>query len=78
MHPASSAQSRRVGVEIEFSGLSVRTAAEQVAGTFGGALAPRTPYEIAVTGTTLGDFQVEVDFALLKRLGQARTPDADG
>ncbi len=64
---------RRVGVEIEFSGLTVARAAETVRRTFGGTLRARTDYEIDVTGTALDDFRVEVDVALLKRLGQARS-----
>lgn len=64
---------RRVGVEVEFAGLPVQTVAEQVVAVLGGDLTVHTDYEIQVSSTRLGDCTVEVDFALLKRLGQART-----
>lgn len=67
-----SRKKRRVGVEIEFTGLPVRKVAEQVAAVLGGMLNVRTDYDIQVQDTQLGDCVVEVDFALLKRLGQAR------
>lgn len=63
---------RRVGVEIEFAGLTVQTAAEQVVEVLGGTANTLTDYEIEIVDTELGEFLVEVDFALLKRLGQAR------
>lgn len=67
---------RRVGVEIEFSGLPVRAAAELIRTTYGGELHPHTDYEIEVRDSALGDFRVEVDVALLKRFGQARVEAA--
>lgn len=75
MNPAT--RKGRVGVEIEFSGLSVATAAGIVAATFGGEPRARTEYEIEVHRTELGDFRVEVDFALLKRLAQTRADSGE-
>ncbi len=63
---------RHVGVEIEFAGLPVHQVAEHIVSVLGGTLKVHTDYEIQVCTTALGDCTVEVDFALLKRLGQAR------
>lgn len=63
---------RRVGVEIEFAGLPVEAAADRVVAVLGGTKTVRTDYVIEIGDTDLGEFLVEVDFELLKRLGQAR------
>jgi hypothetical protein len=52
---------RRVGVEIEFNGLSVTQAAETVQALFGGETAQDLPNTCDVTGTALGDFRCELD-----------------
>jgi hypothetical protein len=67
-----SGRPRRVGVEIEFGELPVEEAARIVAGTFGGTVTPRSDYERTVRDTSLGDFVVEIDFELLKKLGAER------
>ena len=63
---------RRVGVEIEYIGLDVVRSAELVRATFGGQLVHCNDYEISVNGSELGDVRVELDFALLRQMGQER------
>jgi hypothetical protein len=52
---------RRVGVEIEFLGLSARDAALVLARHFGGATDAEDPYAYRIQGTRLGDLLVEMD-----------------
>ncbi|TVQ86267.1 MAG: alpha-L-fucosidase [Chromatiaceae bacterium] len=64
---------RRVGVEIEFSGLSIDEVAAlvrtELAGP-AGRLVPTGRYEIDVEGDAAGPWRVELDFGLLKSLGR--------
>ncbi len=55
---------RRVGVEIEFSGLSALRAAEAVAARLGGAVRLVSPHLAFVEGAEFGDFRVELDMRL--------------
>ena len=52
---------RRVGVEIEFGGLDVDRSAELVRDVFGGEIEKRTAHRSKVTGTRIGDFEIELD-----------------
>ncbi len=61
---------RRVGVEIELSGLDIDQTARLVAETIAGAVTSPSRYERSVTGDPAGDWQVELDFTLLKDLGR--------
>lgn len=67
---------RRMGVEIEFAGMSLQDIAQLTQELFGGKIDPRSDYEIFVRGTQLGSFQgdfgIELDFAYLKKLGRER------
>lgn len=71
---------RRVGVEIEFSGLNIDEAAELLRSTLfpdgGGALTHPGRYEIAVTGDAAGDWEIELDFAFLKSMGRRERDDS--
>jgi hypothetical protein len=58
---------RRVGVEIEFGGLSVATTAEAVLKVFGGSLRWDGIHRAIVTTTTFGEFRVELDMSLAHR-----------
>ncbi len=76
----SQGDERRVGVEIELSGLTITETAELVRATLfgahGGELLHPGRYEIALRGDAAGDWQVELDFAFLKSLGRrARSQD---
>ncbi|WP_462320748.1 amidoligase family protein [Halochromatium sp.] len=75
----SDGQERRVGVEIELSGLTITETAELVRETLfgakgfgagGGEMLHPGRYEIALRGDPAGDWQVELDFAFLKSLGR--------
>ncbi|MGF9758727.1 amidoligase family protein [Microvirga sp. 0TCS3.31] len=65
---------RRVGVEVEFLGPSVRAAAGALARDLGGFVEPEDPHAIKVRGTRIGDLSVELD---LRHIHPARHPDLD-
>jgi hypothetical protein len=52
---------RRVGVEIEFMGISARAAAEALRLGLGGTMVELDPHAFLVQGTRLGDLEVELD-----------------
>jgi hypothetical protein len=66
---------RRVGVEIEFSGLTLEQSADILCDLFGSSLTQPGRYEIEVHGDPAGPWQVELDFAFLKALGRRRLDD---
>ncbi len=61
---------RRLGVEIEFSGLDLDETAALVAGAVGGGIQSPGRYERSIDGDPAGAWEVEVDFGLLKELGR--------
>jgi hypothetical protein len=65
---AGTGRARRVGVEIEFAGLSVLDAANLVQRLFGGTLAEESIHRVAVRSTNLGDFTVELDASIVHPL----------
>ncbi|GJD53388.1 hypothetical protein OPKNFCMD_6163 [Methylobacterium crusticola] len=67
---------RRVGVEIEFMGLSARAAAAALASGLGGRIAEEDPHAFALAGTRLGDLRVELDLRLAHP--QRRAPPPPG
>jgi hypothetical protein len=67
---------RRVGVELEMSGIGLDALARIVARHFGLAVEADGRYERRLTGDAAGDWKVELDFDLLKRMGrEERDPD---
>jgi hypothetical protein len=52
---------RRVGVEVEFTGLHARAAAQALHAGLGGTVAEEDPHAFLVRGTCLGDLAVELD-----------------
>ena len=52
---------RTIGLEIEFSNLDCRSAAELVLKAFGGDILEEDPYRFGVLSRALGDFRVELD-----------------
>ena len=64
----NSLRQRRIGVEIEYSNLPLERSARIISGLFGGTIEKRSRYDYRVTGTELGDFALELDLKLLKRL----------
>lgn len=61
---------RKVGVEIELGGLDIQTLSKLVADFFDLEVIPQSRYEYRLTGDSAGEWQVELDFDLLKRWGR--------
>lgn len=73
-------QPRRIGVEIEFSGLSIEETADLLRAELTGAagkLVQLGRYEISIEGDPAGPWQVELDFGLLKSLGRRERVEQD-
>ncbi len=68
-------QPRRVGVELEMSGGKLDDFARCVATFFGLEMLNHGRYERVLRGDEAGDWVVELDFDLLKRLGREAWPD---
>ncbi|MEE4185618.1 MAG: amidoligase family protein [Gammaproteobacteria bacterium] len=68
---------RRVGVEIEFSGLSLEDAAWLLAQQAQLQQRAISDYEIVLEGDSAGDWRVERDQELLKQLGRERADSAE-
>ncbi|MGL1832451.1 amidoligase family protein [Rhodocyclaceae bacterium SMB388] len=66
---------RRVGVEMEMSGLALDALAACVADFVGARVETRGRYERVLEGDPAGDWIVELDFDLLKRLGREARKD---
>ena len=62
---------RRIGVEIEFGGLDLDRAAELVEQTFGGRIERPSPHVRKVTGTGIGDFEIELDAQMVHPKSEA-------
>lgn len=73
----SEGEERRLGLELEFIGLDLRRTAEIVQKCFGGEKQPLSDYELRLEGTEFGDFQVELDFAYLKKMGREKRDRKD-
>lgn len=65
---------RRLGVELEFSGLDIASASAIVEDAFGGSIEEISAFEHRVGNTRLGDFNVELDFEYLKTIGREEEP----
>lgn len=61
-------EQRRVGVEIELTGVDPGIIASQIENLFGGKLSEKTRFEIDVIDTRFGDFKLELDSSYLKQL----------
>lgn len=68
---------RRLGVEIEFSGLELNQIAGLTREVLGGDIETVSDYECYVRNSRLGDFGIELDFAYLKKLGRERQPSVE-
>lgn len=67
----ASGDPRRVGVELEMNGLTLEQLSAEVARHLGLEIRPRGGrYERALTGDPAGEWRVEFDFDLLKKLGR--------
>ncbi|PIW30589.1 MAG: amidoligase enzyme [Rhodospirillales bacterium CG15_BIG_FIL_POST_REV_8_21_14_020_66_15] len=67
---------RRVGIEIEFTGVDVPTAADVVRNAFGGGTAAEDPHRLILEDTEFGDFVVELDARILHK-GTASSDGGD-
>lgn len=69
---APDGEPRRVGVELEFSGIPLDQVVDLMQKHLGGEVETVSPYELFLCDSKLGDFAVELDFAWLKRRGRER------
>ncbi len=65
-------ESRKVGLEVEFSGVELERVAEIIHSLYGGEVEERNRYDYRITGTSLGDFAIELDARLLQKMVQQR------
>ena len=68
---------RRLGVEIEFTGMEVDSIVDTIITQFGGCADTLSDYEVNVIDTSLGQFGVELDFSYIKRISRERHESAD-
>ena len=52
---------RRIGVEIEYAGVTIERSAELVQSLYGGSISQSDPFGATVTDTEFGEFRIEVD-----------------
>ena len=64
---------RRVGVEIEFSGVAPEIIARTIVELYGGKAVEQTRFEFDVVDTRFGDFKLELDSSYLKQLAVEET-----
>lgn len=64
---------RRIGVEIEMSGIELPVIADQLVAHYGGAIERISDYEFKVNGTALGNFKVDLDFEYLQKVHRDNT-----
>jgi hypothetical protein len=69
---------RRLGIELEFAGIDLDTISTLVMNVFGGQKIRASPFEYTVTGTTWGDFSIEIDISLLKNRRYLKLLDTMG
>ena len=61
---------RSVGFEIEFAGLGIQQSAEIIASLYGGDIQRNHRHHVEVTGSELGDFRIELDARILRKMAQ--------
>lgn len=59
---------RKVGLEIEFSGIEIYKVAEIIQECYGGRLEEKNRYHFEILGTEIGDFRVELDARILRKM----------
>ncbi len=65
-------EERRIGFEIEVSGVELSMIACQINIVYGGRIEEISPYEFFVHDTELGKFRIELDFAYLKNYAREK------
>ncbi len=68
---------RRIGVELEMTGLDVAELGRIVARHLGGVAEVVSPYELRIGGDDAGDWRVELDYEYLKRKGREEAPEPE-
>ena len=63
-----SGEARKVGVEIELSGVAPEQMAQAIVDLYGGEIVENTRFEFDVVDTVHGDFKLELDSSYLKQL----------
>lgn len=61
-------KARRVGLELEFAGIEIEKAAEIIQSLFGGRLQKENRYHYEILDTELGNFRVELDARVLRKM----------
>ncbi|WP_445666217.1 amidoligase family protein [Fodinibius sp. AD559] len=69
---------RKVGLEIEFAGIEPMEAAKIITSVFGGEITREHRYQINISGSDLGDFRVELDARILRRMAEENIFDKLG
>ncbi|MFT7405998.1 amidoligase family protein [Zhongshania sp.] len=68
---------RRLGVEIEFTGMGIDAIVDVIFSLYGGKAEAISDYEINVVDSSLGTFGVELDFSYIKRISRERREATD-
>ena len=61
---------RKIGLELEFAGIEPMHAAEIITSVFGGKISEEHRYHININNTDLGDFRVELDARILRKMAE--------
>ena len=69
---------RKVGLELEFAGIEPMQAAEIITSVFGGKIKEEHRYHINITNTALGNFRVELDARILRKMAEENIFDKLG
>jgi hypothetical protein len=64
----SKGDERTIGLELEFGGLGLEKTTELVRESFGGVINRKSDYEAVVENTRYGDFRIELDAELFRKL----------
>lgn len=59
---------RKIGFELEFAGIELKEAAQIIHSLFGGTLQKEHRYQYNMVNTNLGDFRVELDAKILRKM----------
>jgi len=63
-------ESRKVGFELEFAGIELEKAAQIIQKIYGGSLKKEHRYHYKVVDTELGDFRIELDAKILRKMAK--------
>lgn len=77
-HKTAKGAPRRVGFELEFTGLTLEDAAQCVQSTFGGKIEHSTAAELLAHSDSFGKFTIELDWSYLKRKASEAKQQDDG